>query len=325
MKILFFFDGYAMSIVLTDVTLREYGQNVPEGFLHLFNAQRRLELTRLLLETGFRRLEVLSCVSPAVAPAMNKQDVSNIANSLGSPDGVTFVTLVPNEAGYRNFLSLGLGPDGWNHCMGLFFSAVEAHNLANLGKTIDESMQSYDRILMDAARKGIRVAGYVSAAFGFQMRQKSQITEPSITELNNYINFFFERGSEVVTISDLQGVADAQKTAGVIEGVLEGRKGADMDRIGYHPHHIIPEKAVANSLAALKLGIGRFDSSLGGSGGCVTGAPGNQPTELLMEELEKMGINTGIDLKKIKALVRKVTEGLYMKIPTPGGKVAIPA
>jgi hydroxymethylglutaryl-CoA lyase len=256
---------------------------------------------------------------------MNKEDISDIATSLGRRQGVTFVTLVPNEAGYCNFLSLGLGPDGWNHCMGLFFSAVEAHNKANLGKTITESMESYDRILTDAAEKGIRIAGYVSAAFGFQAKERGEIIDPGVATLNKYIDFFFDRGAEVVTLSDLQGIADIQKTVRIIEGVLEGRKGENIDQIGYHPHHVIPEKAVANSLAALELGIRRFDSSLGGSGGCVTGAPGNQPTELLIEELKKRGFETGIDLKKIKALVTLVTEGLYMKIPFSGKKDAISA
>ncbi len=312
-----------MSIVLTDVTLREYGQNVPKCFLHLFNARKRSELARLLCEDGFRRLEVLSCVSPAIAPAMNKQDLSDIANFLGKPQGVTFITLVPNESGYRSFLSMGLGPDGWNHCMGLFFSAVEAHNTANLGKTIDESMESHSRILMDAARKGIRVAGYVSAAFGFRKEETRELIEPGLMRLVEYIDFFFDRGAEIVTLSDLQGVADVKKTMRIIEGVLERKKGHDIDRIGYHPHHVIPEKAVANSLAALELGIERFDSSLGGSGGCVTGAPGNQPTELLIEELEKRGLGTGIDLQKIKALVKLMTEGLYRQIAISGKKDTI--
>ena len=74
------------------------------------------------------------------------------------------------------------------------------------------------------------------------------------------------------------------------------------------------EKAIANSKVALDLGVRRFDSSLGGTGGCVTGAPGNQPTERLVHFLNKLGIETGLNESEVFSLAEMVQKNLYSKI-----------
>ncbi|MBW1773556.1 MAG: hypothetical protein JRJ82_11785 [Deltaproteobacteria bacterium] len=66
---------------------------------------------------------------------MDRKAIETIATGIGRQDNVHIITLVPNGAGYENFLALDLGPEGFNHTMGIFFSAVEAHNRANLGRS----------------------------------------------------------------------------------------------------------------------------------------------------------------------------------------------
>jgi hydroxymethylglutaryl-CoA lyase len=116
------------------------------------------------------------------------------------------------------------------------------------------------------------------------------------------VDRFFQMGARAVTISDLQGVADKDETVRFFGELLELRKGADLERIGYHPHNVSGDEAVGSSLAVLGLGIRRFDASLGGTGGCVTGAPGNQPTELLVRRFHESGAVTGIDESLLDAL-----------------------
>jgi len=106
-----------------------------------------------------------------------------------------------------------------------------------------------------------------------------RLLKPEIDSIVDYIKLFFDFGAEAITLSDLQGVANKEETNKIIEIILNKRKGMDIDKLGYHPHHVSGEKAIANSKVAFDLGIRRFDASLGGTGGCVTGAPGNQPTE----------------------------------------------
>jgi len=198
------------SVNITDVTLREYGQNIPAEYLHIFAPEIRVEIALRLIDAGIRNIEILSCVNPKISPAMNEEALKKITQDLGRINNINFITLVPNKAGYKNFLELGLGPDGYNHTMGIFFSAIEAHNI--------------------------------------------------------------------------------------------------------HPHHVSGEAAIANSKIAYDLGIRRFDSSLGGTGGCVTGAPGNQPTEMLVDFFNSLGIQTGLNETKIFSLTEMVKKELYGKI-----------
>ena len=87
-----------------------------------------------------------------------------------------------------------------------------------------------------------------------------------------------------------------------------------MDKLVYHPHHISGEAAIANTKIAYNLGIRRFDSSLGGTGGCVTGAPGNQPTEMLVHFFNESGIETKLNETKILSIAEIVQKELYNKI-----------
>jgi hydroxymethylglutaryl-CoA lyase len=307
-------DEKLLDVVITDVTLREYGQNVPSSSLDIFTPQIRIELALKLIEAGIRNLEVLSCVHPRISPAMDEKTIRTIACGIGRMDHVNFVTLVPNLEGYKTFLSAGLGPGGYNHSLGIFFSAVETHNLLNLGRTIKDTLDDYKSIMRDALQRKIRIAAYISAAFGYRPGPAENVVRPGPEELGAYLDKLLEMGAATITLSDLQGVADERETRSVLESLLKNRNSKVAQRLGYHPHHPCKEKGIANSMAAYETGLRRFDASLGGTGGCVTGAPGNQPTEALVEFFEKRGIGTGIDLDAVSRLSLFANEALYRKI-----------
>jgi hydroxymethylglutaryl-CoA lyase len=304
----------AHSVIITDVTLREYGQNVPSPFLHVFTPQIRIRVAQNLVRIGFKGIEVLSCVHPRIAPAMSEEAIKSVGRGLGRIKSCDIITLVPNKAGFRNFLAHGLGPDGCSHSAGVFFSAVEAHNLLNLGRSIRESLDEVKAVAKGAVSAGVRLVGYVSAAFGFRGPEAGNVLRPEAKEISGYMDFLFDLGASVVTLSDLQGVADQTSTRKRLEDILDIRKGKDIGKIGYHPHHVSGSKAIANSLAAYDTGIRRFDASLGGTGGCVTGAPGNQPTEALVRAFEEKGIKTGLKPEEVSALADFVEKELYSKI-----------
>ena len=301
------------SVIITDVTLREYGQNVPANMLHIFSPEIRVEIALRLIDAGFTNIEIFSCINPRVAPAMNREALKKIAIDLGRINGVNLITLVPNQAGYRNFLDLDLGPKGFNHTIGMFFSAVEAHNLANLGRPIKETVEEYKKIAGVARSSNIRMVGYISAAFGYFDSGHGVLIKTDIGEVNGYTDLLFDLGVETVTFSDLQGVASQEETGIFFETMLNIRKGKDVEKLAYHPHHISGEAAIANSRIAYDMGVRRFDSSLGGTGGCVTGAPGNQPTERLVRFFNEAGIESGIDQQKVFSLTEMVQRELYGK------------
>jgi len=308
------------SVTITDVTLREYGQNIPGTFLGIFDPEMRVKIALKLIEAGFSNLEILSCIHPRVAPAMERGALKEVVSALGRMEGIHLITLVPNRAGYETFRSLDLGPDGYNHTMGIFFSAVEAHNLANLGRPLKETVEEYKTVVRDASSQNIRVVGYISAAFGYLNPDNGTVERADLDEVNKYMDLFFDLGARTMTLSDLQGVADEKETGRILQTILDKRKGRDIHRLGYHPHHISGEKAVANSKVAYDLGIRRFDSSLGGTGGCVTGAPGNQPTEDLVRLFHELGVMTGLDQERIFSLGELVQKELYSKIPPSQGR-----
>lgn len=311
-------------VFITDVTLREFGQNVPGDYLHIFTPTIRVEVASELMRLGFPAIEVFSCVHPRIAPAMHQEAIRKISTGLGRTKRAHIITLVPNLAGYRTFCALGLGPNGLNHTLGVFFSAVEAHNLANLGRTIEETLAEYRTILKDALSRHIRVAAYVSAAFGYREPATREVVRPDPRDINRYMDILFDLGAQAITLSDLQGVAGKDATAQTLEALFDLRKGRDRERIGYHPHHVSGDQALANSRTAFDLGIRRFDASLGGTGGCVTGAPGNQPTERLVRLFEASGIETGVDEAGLVTLAKKVRRELFERIPlvhpSPGEK-----
>jgi len=302
-------------ITITDVTLREFGQNVPATHLHLFTPGIRCSIASELMKLGFGHLEIFSCIHPRIAPAMHAEAIRQIAEKLGRVDGVHVITLVPNLAGYRTFRRLGLGSDGYHHTLGIFFSAVEAHNQINLGRSIKETLSEYRRILKDAALREIRVVAYVSAAFGYREPAKGSIIRTDPVEISQHIDLWFDLGARTVTLSDLQGVASPDETKRIWSEILELRKGRDLDKLGYHPHHVSGDAALANSRAAFDLGLRRFDASLGGTGGCVTGAPGNQPTEGLVRLFHEAGVKTGIHEEGVFELAQRVRLDLYSRIP----------
>jgi hydroxymethylglutaryl-CoA lyase len=60
-------------------------------------------------------------------------------------------------------------------------------------------------------------------------------------------------------------------------------------------------RGLANTLAGLQAGVREFDASTAGLGGCpyCPGASGNLATEDLVDFLEGMGFDTGINLEKL--------------------------
>lgn len=246
---------------------------------------------------------------------MNREALGEITRGIGRREGVHIITLVPNGRAYEDFLGLNLGPEGYNHTLGVFFSVKEAHNRLNLGRSISETVAEYRGIMKDAASRKIRVVATLSAVFGYRGPGKGGISRADTGKINEYIDLLFEWGARTVGLSDLQGVADGQQTREILGRILELRKGADLEKLVYHPHHVSGAQALENSRVAYDLGIRRFDASLGGTGGCVTGAPGNQPTEGLVRLFHEQGVETGLDRNKILVLSKTVQEDLYSKIP----------
>lgn len=302
------------SITLRDVTLREYGQNVKAAGLAAFDTKARLWLARALIAAGFHCFEVASTASPRVAPAMDDGQLRPFLEALGRPDQTELITLVPpTKASFRRFLDLGLGSDGLGHTMGVFLSAMDEHNLANLRCTVGESLAQLRVIVPLARRQGVPVVGYVSAAFGFVPRAGAAPVRVPHQRIAELVGELADLDVSSVTLSDLQGVADPAETEAILGEVIAGSRPSPLP-IGYHPHHLDPSAALDNVEAAARAGVRLFDASLGAVGGCVTGAPGNAPTEGVAARLESLGFTTGLDPKALVEFARQVDQRIYRPV-----------
>jgi len=299
-------------LFLSDVTLREHGQNVGENDLSEFTVKSRIKTAEALIEAGFKRLELLSCVSPKVAPAMAPRLIESVAHGVGRPPGVEIVTLVANMKGLNTFFDIGLGPNDLNHTVGLFYSAVESHNMANLKKSIGKTRRTYKQIIDMIHAKGSSFVGYVTAAFGFRASTNSRIESVELESLKETVRWWFDLGAKTVTLSDLQGLSTPTQIHEVFSSLMgELNERDDVSQkgsvcIGFHPHHTDTSKALELIEQAYSAGIRLFDSSMNSLGGCVTGGPGNVSTQKVVSFFEHKGESTGIDLSKLDKAEKQI-------------------
>ena len=201
-------------------------------------------------------------------------------------EGVTHAALVPNLKGATNAISANASQ------LVVVISATDAHNQANVRRTIDESLTDLDSIFTLAQNKDIPVNGAISVAFGCPYQ--GDVSEADVFRV---AEAYISRGAAAVILADTTGMATPIRVDNLVRQFRDQFPGADFV-LHFHNNR---GTAMANLLAALMAGATTFDTALGGIGGCpyVPQAAGNLPTEDVVFMLEDMGISTGIDLEKI--------------------------
>lgn len=255
-------------------------------------------------EAGQREIEVGSFVPPKLLPQMaDTADVLTFARTL---PGLVATVLVPNLKGAERAIAEEA------HLMLLPLSASHAHSLANLRKTPDEVVAELARIraARDAAGSKTLIEGGVGTAFGCTLQ--GEVAESEVLRL---MQALLDAGADRVSLADTVGYANPAAVSRLFEKALK----LAGDRFCCGHFHDTRGLALANILAALQLGVNRFDASLAGIGGCphAPGASGNASTEDLAFMLSAMGIDTGIDITKLLALRAQVADWLQGE-PTHG-------
>jgi len=116
----------------------------------------------------------------------------------------------------------------------------------------------------------------------------------SLSELMHWVDRFAASGVRGITVCDTTGMANPAQVQSICEAVQ-----AKYPKLQWTLHfHNTRGMGLANALAAINSGIDRFDSSLGGLGGCpyAPGATGNICTEELVHMLDLMGFNTNMQI-----------------------------
>ena len=239
---------------------------------------------RRLIEAGLQAIEITSFVNPKWIPAL--ADCAEIGKEFADTEGVATNALVPNMKGLDNAEAAGMKE------ITLFMSASEGHNKANINKSIGETLKLFEELLPTAKGRGMRVNAALSTAFGCPF--EGEVPPDQVVSL---VRALLEMGADEIGIADTIGVANPLQVKRVMEQVLPH---CEADKVSVHFHDTYGT-AVVNNVAAMEMGITRFDAAVGGLGGCpyAPGASGNVPTEHLVYTFEKMGVETGVHLEKL--------------------------
>ena len=268
---------YPSQVLIVDVGPRDGLQNektqVPTAI--------KSELIRRLVDAGVRKLETTSYVSPKWVPQM--ADNEAVMNAITRRPGVCYSVLVPNMKGLE--AALVGKPDE----IVVFGAASEAFSQRNINCSIAESIERFAPVVEAALAAGIKVRGAMSCTVGCPY--EGEIAPERVGYLARLMK---EIGVQHVGVADTIGVGTPIKVQRAIDATLQHY---DIDDVSGHFHDTYGQ-ALANTLAALQMGIWQFDTSVAGLGGCpyARGATGNVATEDVVYMLHGMGIETGIDL-----------------------------
>ncbi|HET7056741.1 MAG TPA: hydroxymethylglutaryl-CoA lyase, partial [Thermomicrobiales bacterium] len=272
----------ARSVELIEVGPRDGLQNEARPV----SLDDKLALINRLVEAGFRRIEATSFVSPTAIPQL--ADADDLMPGLPKHLDVDYICLVPNTRGYDRAMVAGV-----RH-VEVFTAATDTFCQANTRCTIDESFERFAPIMERATVDSVTVRGAVSVAFHCPYSGPVE-PEAAVAVAERLLAI----GCSEVSIADTIGRA----SPGEVERLLElALRRLPTDRVAMHFHDTTGQ-AIENIRVSWDAGISRFDSSVGGLGGCpfAPGAPGNVASESVVHAFEKMNVSTGIDLDSLTA------------------------
>ena len=244
----------------------------------------KIELVQRLQLAGLSEIEVTSFVSPKWVPQM--ADNAEVMAGIQRQPGVRYSVLTPNMQGLTT--ALASRPDE----VVVFGAASEAFSQRNINCSIAQSIERFAPVVQAALAQGLTVRGAISCAVGCPY--EGEIAPERVALVAGLMN---DIGVQHVGVADTIGVGTPRKVQRALAAALQHY---EIDQVSGHFHDTYGQ-ALANTLAALQLGIWQFDTSVAGLGGCpyAKGANGNVATEDVLYMLQGLEIDTGIDLERL--------------------------
>ena len=248
---------------------------------HLIDTDTKVALIDCLANAGFTHIEVGSFVNPKWVPQM--ADSSAVFKKINRRDNVSYAALTPNIKGFERALEANATE------VAIFASASESFSQKNINCSIAESLERFIPVMQAAKANNIRVRGYVSCVAGCPY--EGDISAAKVAEVADAL---YKMGCYEISLGDTIGVGTPSLISTMINAVTES---IPIEKIAVHFHDTYGQ-AIANSYAALQLGVSVIDSSIAGLGGCpyAEGASGNVATEDVLYLLKGLNIETGINL-----------------------------
>lgn len=279
------------TVLLQEVGPRDGLQNERRVIL----PEVRAKLIDSLAEAGLTRIQLGSFVNPRRVPQMAGTD--RVWKMIRKRHSTRYSALVLNDKGLEQAFAAGVPH------VEIYVSASQTHSLKNSGVTTERAMEGAGALIGTALAHGIGVTAGVMCAFG--CFYEGVVPAEKVREM--VAEFEMLRPTEIA-LADTSGMAAPEDVRRIL-GTIAPRTG--LDRIGLHLHDT-GGRGTENVVEALRLGVRRFDTSVGGLGGCpfIPGAVGNISTEGTAKMVESLGYRTGIDIEKVIEVRRALDRAL---------------
>ncbi len=233
---------------------------------------------RKLIDAGFKHIDAVSFVSPTAVPQM--ADSEQVLSQVSAATDVEIIGIVVNEKGALRAIQTDAVKT-----LGFPYSISAEFLRRNQHQTLEESLEILKRVQSIAKGDDRNVVAYVSMAFGNPYGEAW-----SIDEVLQACDLIAECGVTEISLADTVGLATTDQIEGVLSPVIE--QFGDLE-IGAHLH-ARPAETAERLRAAFQAGCRRFDTAIGGLGGCPFAQDvlvGNIPTEVVLAELRRCGAN----------------------------------
>lgn len=302
-------------VELHEVGPREGFQFEGIGQPDKISTAQKVELVEALAQTGLRKIQVTSFVSPKHVPQM--ADADDVSSQVRSFPGVTYDAVYLNDKGLERAIAAGIYEiDGH-----VSLTASETFSKQNQRRDMVADIEMQRKQLALYRHHGIPVrSGTLMAAFG--CNYEGDISLERVLECVGIMHDLaaeFDTELDDVLLADTMGWADPDQIKRVIGAVRE-RWPAMTASLHLHDTR---GTGIANVYAALEVGVTAFDSSVGGLGGCpfAKTVAGNVATEDIVFMCERMGIETGVDLGKLVEVVKLAEKIVGHPLPGKLGHV----
>jgi len=270
----------------------------------VISTDHKVEMINRVSRAGFPKLEVTSFSHPKLLPQF--ADAADVLRRIDRLPGVSYVVLMPNLKGFERLEICQREGYGASEII-LMISSSERHNLLNFRLSIADAMREHAAIMARAHALGIRVIGCAGTVYGCPV--SGDLTTDEVARI---VKFYLDEGAQTIMLGDTTGVANPRLVRARIGELLARFPGTEF--IAHF--HDTRGSGVANTLAALELGLRYVDCSIGAIGGqpatrsakYSAGHTGNTCSEDLIAMLHEMGAVTGIDLDQLIAAGRRAEE-----------------
>jgi hydroxymethylglutaryl-CoA lyase len=276
------------------IKLIECPRDAWQGLKGQIPTDLKVNYLQALISAGFKHIDTVSFVSPNAVPQM--ADSEEVLKELDPPDDVEIIGIVVNEKGAQRAIDTQAV-----RTLGFPYSISPTFLQNNQRQTLEDAIEELEKIEKKAGDAGLESVVYISMAFG------NPYGDPwTVDEVVEAVGLLEVQDIHMISLADTVGVASPEKINEVVSAVMAKY---DYLEIGVHLHSR-PDEAAAKILSAYDAGCRRFDSAIGGLGGCPFAQDelvGNIPTERVIEALQGTGAQLPT-LKPLDALLKATAE-----------------